>query len=172
MDSEALSLFSHTLRYLVVTSVLTSAWRHLTSGLRSPDEPDEVTGSITRLRFVWFTSNFEHLPRRKPSRKQGMSRIPLSSIFLSENFIRLKSLTRSSGKWYVIRVYKKTTYRIFTQLYLRYWPIRNYSSVQFLCQTLSGNTLEVRTKSIPSVPSVWNTWGSGLLHPSDTWPLR
>ena len=53
-------------RFLVVTSVLTSAWRQLTSGLRSPDEPDEVTGSITRLRFVWFSSNFVHLPPRQP----------------------------------------------------------------------------------------------------------
>ncbi len=36
------------------------------SGLRSSDETDEDEGSITRLRFVWFTSNFVHLHPRKP----------------------------------------------------------------------------------------------------------
>ncbi len=66
---------------LVVTSGLTSADVRVTSGLRSPDEDDEDAGSITRLRFVLFTSNFVNLPPRKPLRKQGMSRIPLSSIF-------------------------------------------------------------------------------------------
>jgi hypothetical protein len=64
----------------VVTSGLTSAWRQLTSGLKSSDETDEASGSITRLWFVWFTSNFVHLPPHK-------SRIQLSSNFLSENFI-------------------------------------------------------------------------------------
>ncbi len=44
---------------LVVTSGLTSVWRQLTSGFRSSDEGDEAEGSITHLRFVWFTSNFE-----------------------------------------------------------------------------------------------------------------
>ncbi len=52
--------------FLVVTSGLTSTWRQLTSDLRSPDEADEAAGSITRLRFVWFSSNFVHLPPRKP----------------------------------------------------------------------------------------------------------
>ncbi len=80
--------------------------------------------------------------------KQSMSHTPLSSIFLSPNFIWRKILTRR-GKWCVIRVYKKTTYRKFSQLHLINWPIRNYSSVQFLWQTLSGNTLTVGTRSIP-----------------------
>ena len=53
-------------RHLVVTSGLTSAWRQLMSGLRSSDEADETAGSITRLRLVWFTSNFVHLPPRNP----------------------------------------------------------------------------------------------------------
>ena len=69
---------------LVVTS-------GLTSGLRSPDEDDEDAGSITRLRFVLFTSNFVHLPPRKPLRKQGMSRIPLSSIFYPKFLSDLKA---------------------------------------------------------------------------------
>ena len=46
---------------LVVTSGLTSVEVSLTSDVRSPDEVDEASGSITRLRFVWFTSNFVHL---------------------------------------------------------------------------------------------------------------
>jgi hypothetical protein len=50
----------------VVTSGLTSADIRLTSGLRSTDEADEAAGSITRLRFVRFFSNFVHLPPRKP----------------------------------------------------------------------------------------------------------
>ena len=58
--------------------------------------------------------------------KQGMSHTPLSSIFLSPNFIWRKNLTRR-GKWYVIRVYKKMTYRNFTQLQLINWPIKNPS---------------------------------------------
>ena len=103
--------------------------------------------------------------------KQGMSRTPISSIFLSPNFIWRKSLTRS-GKWCGIRFYEKTTYRSFTQLHLSNWPIRNYSSVQFLRQTLPGNTLAVGTKSIPSVSSAAKHTGSGLLQPSVTWPLR
>ncbi len=37
---------------LVVTSGLTSTDVRLTSGLRSPDEVDEIVGSITHLRFV------------------------------------------------------------------------------------------------------------------------
>jgi hypothetical protein len=53
-------------------------------------------------------------------------------------------------------VYKRTTYKRFTQLHLSNWPIRNYSSIQFLLQTcfrpllqtLSGNTLSVGTKNI------------------------
>ncbi len=39
---------------LVVTS-------GLTSDVRSPDEVDNAAGSMTRFRFVWFTSNFVHL---------------------------------------------------------------------------------------------------------------
>ncbi len=61
----------------------------VTSDLRSSDEVDETAGSITHSRFVWFTSNFVHLPPHKPLvlRDKGMSRIQLSSNFLSENFI-------------------------------------------------------------------------------------
>ena len=92
--------------------------------------------------------------------KTGYVTHPTYFNFLSENFVWRNSLTRSSGKWCVIRVYKKTTYRSFTQLDLSNWQIRNYSSVQFLCQILRGNTLEVGTKSIPSVPSVSHSWGS------------
>jgi hypothetical protein len=47
-----------------------SAWRQLTSGLRSPTETDEAAGSITRWRFVWFSSNFVHLPRRETLEKR------------------------------------------------------------------------------------------------------
>ena len=55
---------------------------------------------------------------------------------------------------------------------LRNWPIRNYSSVQFLWQTLSGNTLVVGTKRIPSVSSEAKHTDTGLLQSSVTWPLR
>ncbi len=81
------------------------------------------------------------------------------------------SLTRN-GKWCGIRFYEKTTYRSFTQLHLSNWPIRNYSSVQFLRQTLPGNTQAVGTKNIPSVSSEAKHTGSGLLQSSVTWPLR
>jgi hypothetical protein len=47
-------------------------------------------------------------------------------------------------------------------------PIRNYSSVQFLLQTLSGNTLVVGTKIILSVSSVANHTFTGLLLSSVT----
>ena len=50
--------------------------------------------------------------------KTGYVSYPIFFNFLSENFIWRKSLTRSSGKWCVIRVYKKSTYRSFTQLHL------------------------------------------------------
>ncbi len=70
--SSMVRLFSSVgfVKSLVVTSGLTSAWRQLTSGLRSPDEADEAAGSITRLRFVWFSSNFVHLPPRKALEKR------------------------------------------------------------------------------------------------------
>jgi hypothetical protein len=48
-----------------VTSDPTSGDVRLTSGLRWPDENDEVEDSITRLRFVWFSLNFVHLPPHK-----------------------------------------------------------------------------------------------------------
>ena len=41
------------------------------------------------------------------------------------------------------------TYRSSTQLHLRNWPSRNYSSVRSVQKTLSDNTLSVGTKSIP-----------------------
>jgi hypothetical protein len=47
--------------------------------------------------------------------------------------------------------------------------IRNYSSVQFLRQTLAGNALAVGTKSIPGVSSsVTKHTGTGLLQSSVT----
>jgi hypothetical protein len=54
-------------------------------------------GKYNSLRFVWFTSNFVHLPPLKPPRKQGMSHISLSSIFYVKILSR-KSLTRSNWK--------------------------------------------------------------------------
>jgi hypothetical protein len=46
--------------------------------------------------------------------------------------------------------------------------IRNYSSVQFLRQTLPGNALAVGTKSIPGVSSsVTKHTGTGLLQSHD-----
>ena len=48
-------------RYLVVTSALTSADVSRTSGSRSPDETDGAAGSVTHSTFVRFTSNFVHL---------------------------------------------------------------------------------------------------------------
>ncbi len=122
--------------------VLTSGWRQLTSGLRSSDELDESVGSITRLRFVWFTSNFVHLPPHKPLE----NRICHTSNFLQKNYPKIY-LTGNpyeiQWKWCIIRDYKKTR---FTQLYMNNWPIMNYSSVQFLLQTLLGNTVVVGTK--------------------------
>ncbi len=136
---------------LVVTSVLTSVWRQLKSGLRSSDEPDEDEGSITRLRFVWFTSNFVHLPPRKPLE----NRVCHASNFLQFFYPKIlcdEMPDEIHRKWCIIRVYKKSTYKSFTQLHLSNWPIRNYSSVQFL--------------------SVAKYTGSGLLQSSVTWPVR
>jgi hypothetical protein len=45
---------------------------------------------------------------------------------------------------------------------------QEHSSVQFLRQTSSGNTLTVGTKSIPSVSSVANHTDTGLLQSSVT----
>ena len=60
-------------------------WRQSDVALWSPDVTDEPTGSIPRLRFVWFTANFVHLPPLKSPRKQGM--LSHTSHFL-QNFIR------------------------------------------------------------------------------------
>ena len=72
--------------------------------LTSADVRSQVTwrnwrncGSITRLRFVWFTSKFVHLPRRKPPWKQGMSRIPLSSFFYPKILSDVKTWRYPSG---------------------------------------------------------------------------
>ncbi len=61
----------------------TKRWKRIT-------RPRYTVGSITRLRFVWFTSNYVHFPPHKPLENRvtkGMSRIQPSSNFLSENFI-------------------------------------------------------------------------------------
>ncbi len=81
---------------LVVTSDLTSPDVRLTSGLRSPDEVDEVAGSITRLRFVWFTSNFVDLP---PLKLFGRRVCHASQFlqFLSQNVIWRKTWQNPPG---------------------------------------------------------------------------
>ncbi len=71
---------------LVVTSDLTSAWRRLSSGLRSPDEADEAAGSITRLRFVWFSSNFVYRPPLKALEK-GVCHAPHFLQFLNPRIL-------------------------------------------------------------------------------------
>ncbi len=134
----------------------------LTSALRSSDEDDETAGSITRLRFVWFTWNFVHLPPHNPLENRVCHASNVLQIFFPK-ILSDEKPDEIQRKWCIMRVYKKTTYKRFTQLHLSNWPIRNYFSVQFLMQTLSGNTLVVGTKSIPSVSSAAKHTGSGLL---------
>jgi hypothetical protein len=57
------------------------------SGLRSSDETDEVVGSITRVSFVSFTSNYVHLPPRKPLE----NRVCPVSNFLQKNYPKILS---------------------------------------------------------------------------------
>ncbi len=54
--------YSATFKTMLKTSPLEV---HYNPNFRSPDETDEAAGSITRLRFVWFSSNFVHRPPRK-----------------------------------------------------------------------------------------------------------
>jgi hypothetical protein len=76
--------------------------------------------------------------------------------------VRVKFLYPQFSPFF-IQLQMKTTYKSFSQLHLSNLLIKNYSSVQFLLQTLSGNTLSVGTKSIPSVSSEAKNTGSGLL---------
>ncbi len=78
-------------RTLVVTSVLTSADVSLTSGRRSPDETDGVSGSVTHSIFVRFTSNFVHLHPYPPSRKGSLTNFFLPKFLTDGNLT--KSLT-------------------------------------------------------------------------------
>ncbi len=99
---------------LVVTSGLTSAssdWRQLTSVLRSSDETDETVGSITRLRFVRFTSNFVHLPPRKPLKNRVCHAFNFLEIF-NPKILSDEKPDEIQRKWSIIRVYKVAAERM------------------------------------------------------------
>jgi hypothetical protein len=163
----SLSLYRHPSICILFRSHFTSSNKHETSKDGRRRRKNEVWPPHS---LVWFTTNFVQLPPRNPLEK----RVCHASNFLQFFYPKILSDEKTDEiqwRWCIIRVYKKTTYKSFTQLHLTNWPIRNYSSVQFLLQTLSGNTLVVGTKSIPSVSSVANHTGSGLLQSSVTWPL-
>jgi hypothetical protein len=59
----------------------------LTSDLRSPDETDEAAGSITRLRFVGFTSNFVHIPPRKALENRACQASHFLQFFIQKFYL-------------------------------------------------------------------------------------
>jgi hypothetical protein len=83
----------------------------MTSSLRSPDETDETTGSITRLRFVWFTSIFcTPSSSLAPSKTVYVTNLTFFNFYF-ENFIWRKSLTRSSeGKMQIHNQRQRTAW--------------------------------------------------------------
>ncbi len=87
--------------------------------LTSPDVGKPVIPQVTLyLLLSRFSSNFVHLPPHKTLEKRVCHVThPTFFNFLFRKFYLTENLTRN-GKWCVIRVYKKTTYRSFTQLHL------------------------------------------------------
>ena len=125
---------------------LTSVWRQLlyqlTSGLRSPDEADEAAGTITRLRFVWFSSNFVHLPPRKTleNRICHASHLRLKFLqFFIRKFYLTENLTSQLERMRNKGLQEDDIQKLHTTA-PEQLTIRNYSSVQFLQKTLPGDT--------------------------------